>query len=59
MYAKIDKKVFVDVWEKLSTVEKEQISNYRQSLRDIPEQENFPISVEWPLEPSTFIVKGV
>lgn len=54
-----DKKVFVDIWEKLSDIEKEQISNYRQKLRDIPEQENFPVSVEWPLEPSTFIVKEV
>ena len=54
-----DKKVFVDVWEKLSPVEKEQISNYRQALRDIPDQEGFPISVDWPLEPSTFIVREV
>jgi hypothetical protein len=59
LLADSDKKVFVDVWEKLSPVEKEQISNYRQSLRDIPDQDGFPISVDWPLEPSIFIIKEV
>jgi hypothetical protein len=54
-----DNKVFVDLWEKMSDVEKEQISIYRQALRDLSEQEGFPISVEWPLEPSTFIVREV
>lgn len=54
-----DKKVFSDLWEKMSEVEKEQIANYRQALRDVPEQENFPLSVEWPLEPSSFIVKEI
>ena len=27
-------------------------ANYRQELRDIPEQEGFPWEVEWPLMPS-------
>ena len=54
-----DKKVIVDIWEKYSPIEKEQISNYRQSLRDLTDQENFPISVEWPLEPSSFIIKEI
>ena len=25
---------------------------YRQALRDIPQQEGFPLSVEWPEEPN-------
>lgn len=32
-------------------VDKTAWSQYRQALRDVPEQEGFPLSVEWPVEP--------
>jgi len=27
--------------------------NYRQALRDVPQQAGFPNDIEWPEEPST------
>jgi hypothetical protein len=52
-----DKKVVIDRWEKMSDQEKLEWATYRQELRDIPEQEGFPYSVTWPLEPSKFVIK--
>lgn len=26
-------------------------ATYRQALRDVPEQESFPVTVNWPVEP--------
>lgn len=35
----------------LSTAAREQWREYRQALRDIPQQEGFPNAVEWPTKP--------
>lgn len=36
----------------ISDKEKEALKQYRQSLRDIPQQKGFPNNVEWPEKPS-------
>lgn len=40
--------VFSDRWEKWDESKKTLIKEYRQSLRDIPDQGNFPYQVDWP-----------
>lgn len=35
-----------------SPVDKEAWAEYRQALRDVPEQDNFPLSVDWPSPPT-------
>lgn len=40
--------VFVDRWENWEDSKKILIKEYRQNLRDIPNQENFPNDVIWP-----------
>jgi hypothetical protein len=54
-----DNAVRSDVWDKYTAQEKQEWTDYRQALRDIPQQEDFPYDVEFPLEPSTFEVKIV
>ena len=34
-----------------STADKESWANYRQALRDIPGQPEFPFSITWPTKP--------
>lgn len=36
----------------LSTEQQEAWAAYRQALRDVPGQEGFPLSVEWPVPPA-------
>lgn len=36
----------------LSEEKREEWSEYRQALRDIPQQPNFPENIVWPTEPS-------
>lgn len=50
-------KEFVDVinpmrWESMNDEQKQAWRNYRQELLDVPEQENFPWQIEWPVTPS-------
>ena len=40
--------VLIDRWEPLSTARKEEIINYRQALRDIPQTFQDPTQVVWP-----------
>lgn len=44
-----DKLVLADRWENRTAEEKEKISQYRQALRDIPQQPGFPENIEWPV----------
>lgn len=37
----------------LSEEEKAAYQTYRQALRDVPQQEGFPTSIQWPEEPKT------
>jgi hypothetical protein len=52
-----DNRIRSDVWDKYTDQEKAEWADYRQALKDIPDQPGFPTDVEWPLEPSTFAVK--
>ena len=52
-----DKMVCSDRWQSYSEQQKLEWTDYRQALRDFPDQEGFPLTVEWPLEPSVFSVK--
>jgi Phage tail assembly chaperone protein len=36
----------------LSIEKKTEWAIYRQALRDLPAQENFPRSIQWPVKPS-------
>lgn len=38
-------------WEPMSEAQKEAWKVYRQALLDVPQQEGFPWSVEWPVAP--------
>lgn len=48
MLKQSDLLVLIDKWEPLSTERKEEIRNYRQALRDIPETFQDPTQVVWP-----------
>lgn len=52
-----DKSVVADKWENYSEQEKKEWSEYRQSLRDITLQNDFPWIIDWPIEPSLFEIK--
>jgi hypothetical protein len=52
-----DYKVFPDIWQAYTDQEKLEWTDYRQALRDVPDQEGFPLDVNWPIEPSVFSVK--
>jgi hypothetical protein len=41
--------VLADRWEKLSTTQKQKLSTYRQSLRDLPQTYEFSYDVVWPI----------
>lgn len=36
-------------WENMSNTQKDSIRLYRQALLDVPQQENFPFSIRWPI----------
>ena len=38
-------------WNSFSSNKQEQIAIYRQQLLDVPQQESFPISIDWPIKP--------
>jgi hypothetical protein len=38
-------------WESMSQEQKDAWSSYRQSLLNVPQQERFPINVQWPVKP--------
>ena len=40
--------VLPDRWAQMSEEQKLSWSNYRQALRDLPKQENFPSEIMWP-----------
>lgn len=44
-----DSLVLVDRWESYDDIKKENIRTYRQLLRDVPSQENFPYNIDWPV----------
>jgi hypothetical protein len=48
LLAESDKLVTSDRWEKLSVEEKDKLSQYRQQLRDLPDQNSDPILVVFP-----------
>lgn len=48
---KSDKFVLFDVYEKFSNDKQQQIKDYRQQLRDIPQNSEGPDNIIWPKEP--------
>lgn len=44
-----DTLTFSDRWETYDDKTKEKIRTYRSQLRDLPEQENFPTDIIWPV----------
>lgn len=38
-------------WEALTETEKQAWRIYRQALLDVPQQEGFPTSITWPIQP--------
>ena len=48
---KSDKFVLFDVYEKFSNKKQQQIKDYRQQLRDIPQNFEGPDNIIWPKEP--------
>lgn len=54
-----DKYILSDRWQKYTEQEKTEWSDYRQDLRDVPEQVGFPYDINWPLSPSVFSVRDV
>ena len=43
--------VLPDRWDIYTQEQKTEWANYRQALRDLPEQPEFPISLIWPVCP--------
>jgi hypothetical protein len=48
LLAESDKLVMIDRWEKLPVEEKQKLIEYRQALRDLPNQTSNTISLEFP-----------
>jgi hypothetical protein len=48
LLAESDKLVMIDRWEKLSDTEKQKISEYRQTLRDLPSENSDPNVIVFP-----------
>jgi hypothetical protein len=46
-----DKFVLFDVYEKFSNQKQQEIKDYRQQLRDIPQNSEGPDNIIWPKEP--------
>jgi hypothetical protein len=46
---KTDVLTLSDRWESYDDMTRESIRNYRENLRNIPDQENFPYDVTWPI----------
>ena len=46
-----DKFVLFDVYEKFSNEKHQEIKDYRQQLRDIPQNSEVPDNIIWPKEP--------
>lgn len=49
--------MYVDKWETYSPEQKSAWANFRQALRDIPEQAGFPTTVTWPVPPVNLILE--
>lgn len=43
--------VLPDRWMTLSAEMQQAWATYRQALRDAPQQEGFPLSINWPVQP--------
>lgn len=52
LISETDRYLLADIYAGLSEEQKKEITSYRQALRDVPQQESFPESVEWPVKPS-------
>lgn len=46
-----DKNVLPDRWASMSSEQQTAWSQYRQALRDLPNQNNFPLEINWPTKP--------
>lgn len=51
LLSKSDVYVVIDRWNNYTEKQKEDWTNYRQSLRDITTQKGFPYDIEWPSLP--------
>ena len=54
-----DKFVYPDIWEDLPQERKNIIKSYRQALRDVPQQLEFPNDVDWPDRSELFIEEEI
>jgi len=46
--------VFPDLWESYDNTRRETIRAYRQALRDVPQQPDFPYTINWPSDQGVF-----
>jgi len=46
--------VFPDLWESYDDTRRETIRAYRQALRDVPQQPDFPYTINWPSDEWVF-----
>jgi hypothetical protein len=47
-----DSFVLPDRWAALTSAQQENWAQYRQALRDVPEQSGFPTDIQWPIKPN-------
>ena len=50
---KSDSYVFPDRWEDYTIEQKQAWKDYRQALRDIPQQPEYPTVINWPVTPDS------
>ncbi len=48
---KSDSYVLPDKWEDYTSEQKLEWKTYRQALRDIPQQPEYPVTINWPQPP--------
>jgi len=51
LLAQSDSQVLPDRWSAMTTEQQTAWAAYRQALRDIPQQDGFPITIVWPTKP--------
>ena len=54
---KSDMHVLPDKWEDYTDEQKLAWKTYRQSLRDIPQQPEYPVTIDWPQPPDNIDFK--
>lgn len=52
LLAASDSRALADRWAAMTTAQQQAWADYRQALRDVPQQPGFPTTINWPAAPA-------